>query len=44
MLLSVIGIAGGAAAIGEATGVVSSNAEPVADRGPVTLYKNPQCD
>jgi hypothetical protein len=36
--------AGGAALIGGATGVVTLNAGPVADRGPVTLYKNPQCD
>lgn len=44
VLLSVIGVAGGAAAIGGAGGVFSSSAEPVASRGQVTLYKNPQCD
>jgi hypothetical protein len=44
MLLSVVGVAGGAAAIGGASGVFSSRAEPTASRGQVTLYKNPQCD
>ncbi len=44
VLMSVVGIAGGAAIVGGATGVFSSSAEPVADRGQVTLYKNPQCD
>lgn len=44
VLLSVIGVAGGAAAIGGASGVFSSSAEPLASRGQVTLYKNPQCD
>src|SRR6266851_3519879 len=44
MLLSVVGLAGGGAVIGGATGVFSSNAEPAGSRGQVTLYKNPQCD
>ena len=44
VLLSVIGVAGGAAAIGGATGVIPLRAEPAATRGDVTLYKNPQCD
>ena len=44
MLLGVVGAAGGAALIGGATGVFSSNAEPAGNRGKVTLYKNPQCD
>jgi hypothetical protein len=44
MLTMLIGGAGGAALIGGATGVLSLNAEPAADRGQVTLYKNPQCD
>ena len=44
MLVSVLGLAGGAAVIGGATGVFSSNAEPAGSRGQVTLYKNPQCD
>jgi hypothetical protein len=44
VLLSVIGVAVGAAAIGGASEVFSLNAEPVASRGQVTLYKNPQCD
>src|SRR5207302_5655118 len=44
ILTVLIGGAGGAALIGGATGVLSLNAEPAADRGQVTLYKNPQCD
>jgi hypothetical protein len=44
VLLSAVGAVSGAAAIGGATGVFSPNAEPVANRGNVTLYKNPQCD
>ena len=36
-------VAGGAALIGGATGILPLNAEPAADRGQVTLYKNPQC-
>ena len=44
VLTVLIGGAGGAALIGGATGVWSLNAEPAADRGQVTLYKNPQCD
>jgi hypothetical protein len=44
MLMSVIGVAAGATAIGGAVGVFSSNAEPTGSRGQVTLYKNPQCD
>jgi len=43
VLLSAVGVAGGAALIGGATGIFSSNAEPVANRGNVTLYKNPEC-
>ena len=43
MLMGVAGI-GGAALIGGAAEVWSLNAEPAADRGQVTLYKNPQCD
>jgi hypothetical protein len=42
MLMSVAGI-GGAALVGGATGVIPLSAEPVPDRGQVTLYKNPQC-
>jgi hypothetical protein len=44
VLTVLIGGAGGAALIGGAAGVWSLNAEPAADRGQVTLYKNPQCD
>jgi hypothetical protein len=44
MLTMLLGGAGGAALIGGATGVLSLNAEPAADRRQVTLYKNPQCD
>jgi hypothetical protein len=44
MLTILIGGVGGAALIGGATGVLSLNAEPAANRGQVTLYKNPQCD
>jgi hypothetical protein len=43
MLIGIVGAAGGAAVIGGATGVFSSNAQP-AGAGAVTLYKNPQCD
>ena len=42
MLMSVAGI-GGAVLAGGATGVIPLSAEPVPDRGQVTLYKNPQC-
>ena len=44
MLLSVVGAVGGAATISRATGLFSPNANPVADRGNVTLYKNPECE
>ena len=44
MLIGIVGVAGGGAVIGGATGVFSSNAEPAGSRGQVTLYKNPQCD
>ena len=43
MLITVVGVAGGAALIGGATEIFSSNAEPVANRGNVTVYKNPEC-
>ena len=43
VLISVAGAVGGAAAIGGATGLFSPNAKPVANRGNVTLYKNPEC-
>jgi len=43
VLSILIGGAGGAALIGGAMGVLSLNAEPAADRGQVTLYKNPEC-
>ena len=42
-LTVLIGATGGMSLIGGATGVVSLSAEPVADRGQVTLYKNPEC-
>ena len=42
--LSVVGAVGGAAAIGGATGPFAPNANPVANRGNVTLYKNPECE
>ena len=42
-LTVLIGATGGIAVIGGATGVVFLSAEPVADRGQVTLYKNPEC-
>jgi hypothetical protein len=35
--------ADGTALIGGATGILSLNAKAAADRGQVTLYKNPQC-
>jgi hypothetical protein len=44
VLMSAVGAVAGAAAIGGATGILSPNAEPVANRGNVTLYKNPQCE
>lgn len=44
VLLSAVSALGGAAAIGGGTGVFSPNAEPTANGGNVTLYKNPQCD
>jgi hypothetical protein len=37
-------VAGGAALVGGVTGILPLSAEPAADRGQVTLYKNPQCD
>jgi hypothetical protein len=36
-------LAGGAALIGSATGVVPLRAEPAPTRGDLTFYKNPQC-
>jgi hypothetical protein len=42
-VLTILVGAGGTAVIGGATGVISSSAEPAANRGQVTLYKNPQC-
>jgi len=44
MVMGVFGAVGGAALIGGATSVFSSNAEPAGSRGQVTLYKNPQCE
>jgi hypothetical protein len=44
VLISVAGAVGGAAAIGGVTGLFSPNAKPVANRGNVTLYKNPECE
>ena len=44
VLLSAVGALAGAAAIGSATGIFSPNAKPVANRGKVTLYKNPECE
>ena len=44
VLTVLIGGASGAALIGGTTGVQWLRAEPTADRGQVTLYKNPQCD
>ena len=44
VLTVLIGGASGAALIGGTTGVLWLSAEPAADRGQVTLYKNPQCD
>jgi hypothetical protein len=43
-LFGLIGGGGVTALIGGTIGVFSSNAEPAANRGQVTLYKNPQCD
>jgi hypothetical protein len=43
VLTVVIGGASGAALIGGVTGILSLNAEQAADRGQVTLYKNPEC-
>jgi len=43
VLVGAIGVASGAALIGGAAGIISSNAEPVANRCDVTLYKNPEC-
>ena len=43
VLTILIGGTGGTALIGGAPGIVSLNAAPAADRGQVTLYKNPQC-
>jgi hypothetical protein len=36
-------VAGGAALVGGVTGILPLSAEPAADRGQVTLYKNPDC-
>ena len=44
VLMSAVGVAGGVALIGGATGIFSPNAQPVANRGDVTLYKNPECE
>jgi len=44
VLTILIGGAGGAALIAGTTGLIPLSAEPAADRGEVTLYKNPQCD
>ena len=44
VLLGTVGAASGAALIGVAAGLFSSNAEPAGSRGQVTLYKNPVCD
>jgi hypothetical protein len=43
VLTVLLGVASGAALIGGTLGVRSPSAEPVPDRGQVTLYKNPQC-
>ena len=43
VLTGVVGATGVAVLIGGVTGIISSNAEPAADRGKVTLYKNPEC-
>ncbi len=43
VLTVLIAGAGGTALIGGATPLLSLNAEAAADRGQVTLYKNPQC-
>ena len=43
VLTILIGGTGGTALIGGAPGILSLNAAPAADRGQVTLYKNPQC-
>src|SRR5436305_13218511 len=43
-LLTVLaGGAGGAALIGGVGRIIPSSAKPAANRGDVTLYKNPQC-
>jgi hypothetical protein len=44
VLTVLIGGASGAALIGGTTGIRWLRAEPAADRGQVSLYKNPQCD
>ena len=44
VLLGVVGAGGAAALIGGPTGVMPLGAEPAANRGQVTLYKNPECD
>ena len=44
VLTVLIGGASGAALIGGTTGIQWLRAEPAADRGQVTLYKNPQCE
>jgi hypothetical protein len=43
VLTVLVGAAGGTVLIGGVTGISSLNAEPTADRGQVTLYKNPEC-
>jgi hypothetical protein len=44
VVFSLVGAGGAAALIGGATGIMPLGAEPVANRGQVTLYKNPECD
>jgi len=43
VLTVLVGAAGGTVLIGGVTGISSPSAEPIADRGQVTLYKNPEC-
>lgn len=44
MLTAIVGVAGGTAVIGGATGIIPISAASAANRGPVTLYKNSQCE
>ena len=44
LLIGAVGVAAGAAAIAGTTGIFSPKAESAANRGDVTLYKNPQCE